>query len=543
MATTTGGTLGTSLDQLAAALSSGDQAKAQEAIREYNLTYANNVAQLYGQNFGPGQPAPIGAATLPAGQATGSIGYIPGYTGVDAGQTQSLLSTQAGTAQGAAGLTGYYAAPAQSAWTPGTFLRVDPNTFDYGKYGEQLDYVLSSGQLQRITPDQAKAMGWNGNMGQMAMVPIQTALRLESAPPSTPPQQTLQGLTTYSNLNTNAQNTAIAQSGVTGMYQAPQLITPPGTNAAGGKFSDIPADQQQAYYQAHGGDWQSAMAAWVGDSNNAIRQAVESAGGTWNPNAPGGNAANLQGPQETLAAQNQYFTQGMDLSNAYGQYYTPGMPGQAGQAGVNTPQQGQLTLANINQQNAIKNMWAQAYGYVPQFDANGQPIFQAGPNGNPATTLAAQQQTYAQQMGIIKQAADLQANPFRQQQAIGQMGRLLGGQTVAGFAAPQTVAGVGTAGGNTQGGMGYLQQMIDDIQGGGAANSQSVNSVLDAIPTPTKLDSVQFFKSPTSTQNMVLQGMQEKYGLDPTDSLTQIKNTLPGFQSPTTYGTVKRAGV
>ena len=154
-------------------------------------------------------------------------------------------------------------------------------------------------------------------------------------------------------------------------------------------------------------------------------------------------------------------------------------------------------------------------------------------------TLGAQQQTYAQQLGLINQAASLQANPFRQQQAIGQMGNLLAGGGVASFSAPNTVAGVGTAGGNTQGGMGYLSQMIDDIKNPGA-NNASMQGVLDAIPTPTKLNSVEFMRAAPSTQSLVLQGIQEKYGLDPADAQAQIKATLPGFTSPQTYGTVRR---
>ena len=43
-----------------------------------------------------------------------------------------------------------------------------------------------------------------------------------------------------------------------------------------------------------------------------------------------------------------------------------------------------------------------------------------------------------------------------------------------------------------------------------------------------------------STQNIVLQAMQEKYGLDPQDSLNQIKQTLPQFTAPTVVGTVRR---
>jgi len=151
-------------------------------------------------------------------------------------------------------------------------------------------------------------------------------------------------------------------------------------------------------------------------------------------------------------------------------------------------------------------------------------------------TLAAQQQAYAQQLGAIQTAAQLQANPFRQAQVIGQLGPLLRGQGVAGFQAP------GAAQGQTDfSGMGNLQRLIDDIRGGpGAVNSQSTQSVLDAIPTPAKINSPQFLRASPLTQNLVLQGMQEKYGLNPEDALAQIRNTLPQFQAPTTFGGVRR---
>jgi len=521
------------INQLSSATASGNTQQIQEAIREFNLTYANSVAQLYGQNFGPGNPAPIGAATLASGQATGGIGYIPGYTGSNASQTQSLLEGQAQTAQNAAGLTGFYAAPSQSQFSPGTFVRLDPATYDTNQYGPvQISYVLPSGQLQRVNIPQAKAMGWNGDLSTMNTISAPQAIGLERAPPTQLPTQTLQGLTAYSNLNTAAQNQAIAQSGVTGMYTAPAQITAPGTDLMGHTFAQLDPSAQQAYYISNGSDWNAAMQKWQNDSNAQITKWYQDQGLP----VPGGAGT----PQETLAAQNQYFTQGMDLSNAYGQYYTPGAPGQANQAGVNAPRQGQLTLANISQQNQIAQNWAQQYGYVPQFDANGQPIFQPGANGNPATTLAAQEQTYRQQLDAINAAAALQANPFRQQQVIGQLGNVLTGQGVAGFSAPNTVAGVGTQGGtgpNT--GIAYMSQMIDDIRGGtNSTNSQNVQSILDAIPTPNKINSQDFTRAAPSTQNMLLQGMQEKYGLDPKDSLTQIKNTLPAFQAPTTFGKV-----
>ena len=67
-----------------------------------------------------------------------------------------------------------------------------------------------------------------------------------------------------------------------------------------------------------------------------------------------------------------------------------------------------------------------------------------------------------------------------------------------------------------------------------------MNDVLNGIPTPNKLNSNEFLRAAPSTQSMVLQGMQEKYGIDPNDALAQIKNTLPQFQAPTTVGAVKR---
>jgi hypothetical protein len=154
-------------------------------------------------------------------------------------------------------------------------------------------------------------------------------------------------------------------------------------------------------------------------------------------------------------------------------------------------------------------------------------------------TQQAQQQAYAQQMGVVTAAQAAQANPFRQAQLYGQANRIMGGQSVAGFQAPNMVAGVGTAGGNTQGGMGYLQQMIDDIKNP-TANQTTADQFIASTPTPNKLDSTSFLRSAPTTQNLVLQAMQEKYGIDPKDALTQIQNTLPTFQAPTLAGTVKR---
>ena len=192
--------------------------------------------------------------------------------------------------------------------------------------------------------------------------------------------------------------------------------------------------------------------------------------------------------------------------------------------------------------------WDQKYGLdrdqfnegIRQYNQN-YLISQAGLTGQfqGAPTMQAQQQAYAQQMGVIAQAAAMQASPFRQQQVLGQAGRLLSGMPTAGFQAPNIVSGVGTAGGNTQGGLGYLQQMVDDIKNP-TPNQTTADSFLANTPTPNKLDSASFLRSAPSTQNVVLQAMQEKYGIDPNDALNQIKNTLPQFQAPTVVGAVRR---
>jgi hypothetical protein len=187
------------------------------------------------------------------------------------------------------------------------------------------------------------------------------------------------------------------------------------------------------------------------------------------------------------------------------------------QAGVTGTYQGAPTLQGLNQY----------ANFLGTYGAGGPQ------------TLQAQNQYFNQNLATASLASSLQANPFRQQQVLGQAQRILAGQPAASFAAPNTVAGVGTAGGNTQGGLGYLQQIVDDIKNP-TANQTTADQFLANTPTPNKIDSASFLRSAPSTQNIVLQAMQEKYGIDPNDALTQIKNTLPQFQAPTIVGQVKR---
>lgn len=269
--------------------------------------------------------------------------------------------------------------------------------------------------------------------------------------------------------------------------------------------------------------------------------------------------------QQTQQAQQQAFNQAQAIAGMTGYWNAPGAPTAAGAAGTSPLaryQPGTVVRTNANQFGVV------GAGGTLDLNPNNPAIYQAiqtpgaiqtvsdadfaagqtvqaglpagGVPGQGTPTMAREQQTYAQQLGAIDAAAALQANPFRQAQVMGQLGGILGtGAPVAGFQAPNVVAGVGTAGGNTRGGMGYLQQMIDDIRDP-TANQSSMQGVLDSIPTPNKIDSRSFLNASPSQQNLVLQGMQEKYGLDPTDALQQIRNTLPSFTAPSTFGSVRR---
>src|SRR5215469_10940399 len=326
----------------------------QFAFQQAQQAFSNAMSLGSAYGYAPGgnwyQFGAGGATIPPAGtplQSTmntmGYAGGLPGWTGFNTGQTLGATQAYQQMAQNTAGMTGFYNAPVQSAYSPGTFLRIDPNTYDTSTYGNtQLDYVTPSGQLQRVTIPQAQAMGWNGNLSDINVIPFTQADMLERAPPQAVPQQTLQGIQTYAGLNAQAQQQALAASQATGMYTAPGQILAPGTNSAGGKFSDLDPATQQAYFYSNGGDWQSAMNKWVADSNAAIQQAYAAAGGQGT--APG-NLTTAGTPTETMAAQQQYFNQAQNLASQFGQYYAPGAPGQTAQPGVNAPAPGQETLA------------------------------------------------------------------------------------------------------------------------------------------------------------------------------------------------------
>jgi hypothetical protein len=204
------------------------------------------------------------------------------------------------------------------------------------------------------------------------------------------------------------------------------------------------------------------------------------------------------------------------LTGTFGGAPTMQMRAQLAQLyGTEQPAPGQLTLQAQNE----------AANFLGTYQ--GQP------------TLQAQNQAYTQQFNLMQAAQQAQANPFRQAQLYGQAQRLMAGQPVPGFQAPGVVAGVGTVGGNMQGGLGYLQQILDDIKNP-TPNQTQADAFLAQTPTPNKIDSASFLRSTPSTQNIILQAMQEKYGIDPKDAVTQIQNTLPQTPFASPAGTVRR---
>ena len=500
-------------DQLAFQMAQAAYADAISFGNQYGYSPAgqwNSLSSLAANAPPPGTP------TLQAGQMVGSIGYVPGYTGVDASQTMAMLAQQQQMAQGAAGMTGFYTQPVQSAYTPGTFLQIDPNTYP-SQYGTQLDYVLPSGQLQRVSTTQARAMGWNGNLGAMNTIPYGTAAQLESAPPSNVPQQTLQGQQAYQQMNTAAQQQALAASQATGMYTAPGQILAPGTNSAGAKFSDLDPATQQAYYYAHGGDWQSAMNAWVADSNAAMQQAYAGQGGQGQ--APSITTAGT--PTETMAAQNQYFNQAQQLATMYGQYYTPQTPGGAVTPGTNAPTPGQATLPyqQFQQQSAMQYLQLLSQLQGPADYGQYLKVLGSTPAGISGLVGAAAGNYVAGggSSGTSPQAQTLS--------------NLVGAAT--GYAG--SGYGTGTAGQTQQGTTTGATQQQGGTASQGGMNYQDFMAQSQGLPPPSQI-APQSFNNMLPSQQQTLGSMYSNLGYNVNDVNAMYKLSLPKYAAGSAAG-------
>jgi hypothetical protein len=540
-----------------------DQLAFQKAQAAF--TDAMSLGSAYGYSMG-GNPYNFGSMMLPqAGtplQSTmntlGSGGAIPGVTGFNTGTTASYQQQLQQMAQSAAGLTGFYNAPRTSQFSPGTFVNIDPSTYDPSQ-GTQMDYVLPSGQLQRVSTTQAKQMGWSGSLADLSTIPFSQAALLESAPPQYLPQQTMQSLQQYQQMNTQAQQNALATSQATGMYATPSQIYAPGTNAAGGTFQTLDQATQQAYFYSNGGDWTAAMNKWVADSNAAIAAA-----------SPGGQLPNQAGtPQETLQAQNQYFNQAQQYAQTYGQYYAPGAPGQAGVAGTNAPQAGQQTLAGQQQafsQNLQTQQFQQqsAQQYLQLLSQLQGPadygqylkVLGSTPGGiqglvgaaagnyipgGGSTGVAPQAQTLQNLVGAATGYPGGQASQGGQGGQQFDMTQLPGYQSwMAGTGNQSAYAQSLAAAASGQAGSGYGSNPAGQQSGTGSASPGGMNyqdflATAQGLPAPSQL-APQSFNAMTPSQQQMLGSMYSNLGYAPGDINAMYQQSLPKYAAGSSSG-------
>lgn len=541
-----------SANSLISAANGQAQSAYQQGMLQYNndqlafqkaqaaFTDAMSLGSAYGYSMG-GNPYNFGSMMLPSAgtplQSTintmGYAGAIPGVTGYDTGSTASYQQQLANQAAQAGGMTGFYSAPVQSPYSPGTFVQVPSSQLTANNYGasEALGYVRADGSIQQITSDQAKQMGMTGTPTTIGYDQYMT---LAKGPPQQAPTQTLQGLQTYSGLNTAAQQNALAASQATGMYTQPGQILAPGTANNGAMFSQLDPGTQQQYMMAYGNDPNSAMAAWVKDMNAAIAQ------------AGGGQGLTAAGtPQETMAAQNQYFNQAQQYAQTYGQYYAPSAPGQTAQAGTNAPQAGQQTLAGQQQafsQNLQTQQFqqsaAQSYlGLLSQLQGPadyGQYLKVLGstPSGIQGLVGAAAGNYIpgGGSSGTAPQAQTLQ--------------NLVGAATgYAGGGSGANAYGTGTSGGG--GGQGnaqqYGQSSAGNLQGTaspGGMNYQNFMSAAQGLPAPNQI-APQAFGQMAPSQQQMLGSMYSNLGYAPGDINSMYQQSLPKYAAGSAAGNFK----
>lgn len=520
------------------AITTGNVAAANEAIREFNLNYTASLSTLTGTINGQPTLAGTKQASDIAQSEAALTGTFNGHPTLAAEKQASDLAnqqwSQGQTAQQqvftqgvtAAGLTGTYAAP--SSYPPGTWL-TDPKTGQYGQVG-------ANGQVTTY-PSQAAAQA-------AGLAPAQ--LPAPAAPQGAVPQGAAPGMPSLADFNnlppatqaTYAQyNGGVAGGAAKWLQDATAAVQQAGGQAAPASgagaptladFNNLPPATQATYAQYNGGTAGGATK-WLADATAAF----QAAGGTVAPASPVGNAAagglapNVTSadastwggngaPQQTQAAQQQQFQQAFDTTGQMG------------------------------------------------FDANGQ------------ATLG------EQQLGLdaLKQQSTLQSDPFRQQQY--EFGLGAGGYSRAidamngttGFATSQGGQGSSAAGTNT---LAYLGQQIQQYDPahmaafyantlgapgamtmGGSSDfdektgtyrstgtatppSQSpmgsgmatYNASLNALPnSANKIVGANYLKADKATQQFITSGLSAKTGLDQDTIDSQIKNTMPKFNAP-----------
>ena len=352
------------------------QFQQQQAAQQQALNYATQFGAAPGGNYmtwgagGPTQPVP------------GSY-------------TQSALEQAFAQGQAAAGMTGTYSNPQFWTYQPGTWVR-NSQTGAIGQIqgggqlvtttnippGLDMKTVASIDPAEFTQLQQGQGGGGGAGFG-VATGPTQAAVAQQG------------GL-------------AAQQAAVTGMYQQPM------GNIAADAFQKASPQTQASYLQNTQGDTTTAANRYWADVQGAIQNAGIS---------PQQFVYGTNGPTPTLAAQQQYaslYGQGMPGTSAAGQQTLQAINQAAQLSGM---YQGAPTLAAQGQYTQEAQNWAQMYGYVPQLDANGQPVAPAGGPGG-AQTLASQAQQ-AQLSGMYQGAPTEAAREFNLQNALaqGQLGQ------------------------------------------------------------------------------------------------------------------------
>jgi hypothetical protein len=325
--------------------------------------------------------------------------------------TQAELLNQMQLGQGAlgnalsmAGVTGQFAQPLPTQYTPGTILTAPSTTPGlgpaYGVVNQDGSVTMASSQsLQQLAAQRGtspQALTQNA-----APVDYQTLQRLSMGPPQGPTQQTL-----AAQQQQYAQ--ALASAGATGQFydpsQTPDALLQQGKNMQGKSFNELPPDQQQYWLQYNQNNPTAAAQQWARAENGALQQA-----GYQNPAAGG---------QQTLASQ----LQNAQLTGMYQGAPTEAASEFARNLSLQQGGLGQQYLATASQLQGPQNTFqlsnylrgAQGNPNVPTYLQNlqnniGLPSFQAPGTTTPTPQSAA---GLTSQLGY---GVDANGNPTGQQ--------------------------------------------------------------------------------------------------------------------------------
>ncbi len=178
----------------------------------------------------------------------------------------------------------------------------------------------------------------------------------------------------------------------------------------------------------------------------------------------------------------------------------------------------------------------QSFGLASDLQAANIAAQQAGLTGmfNGQPTEAARQFNQTQGLAGLSLAASLNANPFRQAEALyglSQNGTSPFMQAVAGNAPLASFQAPSLSAADTRS-LGFLAN-----QGGPGSYTQDQSQQwLNGLPAPHQIDWNALSRATPTAQNLVVSGLSQKWGLNPEDIKAIGQATLPAFQAPTLSG-------